>query len=56
METMTKNIKYTLENLKKDHHQFDIIAKFIFRLSRLQRNFKIDQINIPEKTYKRLPF
>ena len=30
METMTKNIKYTLENLKKDHISFDIVAENLF--------------------------
>ena len=30
METMTKNIKYTLENLKKDHSSFDTVAESLF--------------------------
>ena len=30
METMTKNIKYTLENLKKDNISFDIVAENLF--------------------------
>ena len=57
METMTKNIKYTLENLKKDHVSFDIIAENLFSYDYQDYNeiFKIDQINVPEKTYKRLP-
>ena len=57
METMTKNIKYTLENLKKDHVNFDIIAENLFSYDYQDYNeiFKIDQINVPEKTYKRLP-
>lgn len=57
METMTKNIEYTLENLKKDHVSFDIIAENLFSYDYQDYNeiFKIDQINVPEKTYKRLP-
>lgn len=57
METMTKNIKYTLENLKKDHVNFDIIAENLFSYDYQDYNeiFKIDQIEVPEKTYKRLP-
>ena len=57
METMTKNIKYTLENLKKDHVSFDIVAENLFSYDYQDYNeiFKIDQINVPEKTYKRLP-
>ena len=57
METMTKNIKYTLENLKKDHVSFDIIAENLFSYDYQDYNeiFKIDQIEVPEKTYKRLP-
>lgn len=57
METMTKNIKYTLENLKKDNISFDIIAENLFSYDYQDYNeiFKIDQINVPEKTYKRLP-
>ena len=57
METMTKNIKYTLENLKKDHVSFDIIAENLFSYDYQDYNeiFKIDQINVPEKTYKRFP-
>ena len=57
METMTKNIKYTLENLKKDHVSFDIIAENLFSYDYQDYNeiFKIDQIEVPEKTYRRLP-
>ena len=57
MEIMTKNIKYTLENLKKDNISFDIIAENLFSYDYQDYNeiFKIDQINVPEKTYKRLP-
>ena len=57
METMTKNIEYTLENLKKDHVNFDIIAENLFSYDYQDYNeiFKIDQIEVPEKTYKRLP-
>ena len=57
METMTKNIKYTLENLKKDHVSFDIVAENLFSYDYQDYNeiFKIDQIEVPEKTYKRLP-
>ena len=57
METMTKNIEYTLENLKKDHVSFDIIAENLFSYDYQDYNeiFKIDQIEVPEKTYKRLP-
>ena len=57
METMTKNIEYTLENLKKDHVSFDIITENLFSYDYQDYNeiFKIDQINVPEKTYKRLP-
>ena len=57
METMTKNIKYTLENLKKDNISFDIIAENLFSYDYQDYNeiFKIDQIEVPEKTYKRLP-
>ena len=57
METMTKNIEYTLENLKKDHVNFDIVAENLFSYDYQDYNeiFKIDQINVPEKTYKRLP-
>ena len=57
METMTKNIKYTLENLKKDNISFDIVAENLFSYDYQDYNeiFKIDQINVPEKTYKRLP-
>ncbi|WP_374361691.1 cysteine dioxygenase family protein, partial [Cloacibacterium sp.] len=54
---MTKNIEYTLENLKKDHVNFDIIAENLFSYDYQDYNeiFKIDQIEVPEKTYKRLP-
>ena len=57
MEIMTKNIKYTLENLKKDNISFDIIAENLFSYDYQDYNeiFKIDQINVPEKTYRRLP-
>ena len=57
METMTKNIKYTLENLKKDNISFDIVAENLFSYDYQDYNeiFKIDQIEVPEKTYKRLP-
>ena len=57
METMTKNIKYTLENLKKDNISFDIVAENLFSYDYQDYNeiFKIDQINLPEKTYRRLP-
>ena len=57
METMTKNIKYTLENLKKDNISFDIVAENLFSYDYQDYNeiFKIDQIDVPEKTYKRLP-
>ena len=57
METMTKNIKYTLENLKKDNISFDIVAENLFSYDYKDYNeiFKIDQINVPEKTYRRLP-
>ena len=57
METMTKNIKYTLENLKKDNISFDIVAENLFSYDYQDYNeiFKIDQINVPEKTYRRLP-
>lgn len=57
METMTKNIKYTLENLKKDNVSFDIVAENLFSYDYQDYNeiFKIDQINVPEKTYRRLP-
>ena len=57
METLTKNIEYTLENLKKDNISFDIVAENLFSYDYQDYNeiFKIDQINVPEKTYKRLP-
>ena len=57
METMTKNIKYTLENLKKDNISFDIVAENLFSYDYQDYNeiFKIDQIEVPEKTYRRLP-
>ena len=57
METLTKNIKYTLENLKKDNISFDIVAENLFSYDYQDYNeiFKIDQIEVPEKTYKRLP-
>ena len=57
METMTKNIKYTLENLKKENISFDIVAENLFSYDYQDYNeiFKIDQIEVPEKTYKRLP-
>ena len=57
METMTKNIEYTLENLKKDNISFDIVAENLFSYDYQDYNeiFKIDQIEVPEKTYKRLP-
>jgi len=57
METMTKNIEYTLENLKKDNISFDIVAENLFSYDYQDYNeiFKIDQINVPEKTYRRLP-
>ena len=57
METLTKNIEYTLENLKKDNISFDIIAENLFSYDYQDYNeiFKIDQIEVPEKTYKRLP-
>ena len=57
METLTKNIKYTLENLKKDNISFDIVVENLFSYDYQDYNeiFKIDQINVPEKTYKRLP-
>ena len=57
MEIMTKNIKYTLENLKKDNISFDIVAENLFSYDYQDYNeiFKIDQINVPEKTYRRLP-
>ena len=57
METMTKNIEYNLENLKKDNISFDIVAENLFSYDYQDYNeiFKIDQIEVPEKTYKRLP-
>ena len=57
MEIMTKNIIYTLENLKKDNISFDIVAENLFSYDYQDYNeiFKIDQINVPEKTYRRLP-
>ena len=57
MEIMTKNIKYTLENLKKDNISFDIVVENLFSYDYQDYNeiFKIDQIEVPEKTYKRLP-
>ena len=57
MEIMTKNIKYTLETLKKDNISFDIVAENLFSYDYQDYNeiFKIDQIEVPEKTYKRLP-
>ena len=57
MEIMTKNIKYTLENLKKDNISFDIVAENLFSYDYQDYNeiFKIDQIEVPEKTYRRLP-
>ena len=57
MEIMTKNIKYTLENLKKDNISFDIAAENLFSYDYQDYNeiFKLDQINVPEKAYSRLP-
>ena len=57
METMLKNLNETLENLKKGNVSFDDVTENLFSYSYEDYNeiFKIDQIEVAEKTYKRLP-
>ena len=57
METMLKNLNETLENLKKGNVSFDDVTENLFSYSFEDYNeiFKIDQIEVAEKTYKRLP-
>lgn len=57
METLTKNINNTLEYLKTNGSSFEEVVEnlFDFRYQDYNQIFKIDQLNIPEKTYKRLP-
>ena len=57
METMLKNLNETLENLKKGNVSFDDVTENLFSYSYDDYNeiFKIDQIEVAEKTYKRLP-
>lgn len=57
METMLKNLNETLENLKKGNVSFDDVTENLLSYSFEDYNeiFKIDQIEVAEKTYKRLP-
>ena len=57
MDTMQKNLNKTLENLKKVNANFNEVAEnlFSYNLNDFNEIFKIDQINVAEKTYKRLP-
>jgi predicted metal-dependent enzyme (double-stranded beta helix superfamily) len=57
METMLKNLNETLENLKKENVSFNEVVENLFSYSFEDYNeiFKINQIEVPEKTYKRLP-
>jgi len=54
---MLKNLNETLENLKKGNVSFDDVTENLFSYSYEDYNeiFKIDQIEVAEKTYKRLP-
>ena len=57
MDTMQKNLNKTIENLKKVNANFNEVAEnlFSYNLNDFNEIFKIDQINVAEKTYKRLP-
>lgn len=57
METLTKNIEIVLKSLKIENANFEEVASdlFDFNYEDYNKIFKIDQIDIPEKTYKRLP-
>ncbi|GGP04377.1 hypothetical protein GCM10010992_16490 [Cloacibacterium rupense] len=57
MDTLTMNLTNSIEYLKNSNSSFDEVAENLFSFSYHDYNeiFKIDQKDIPEKTYQRLP-
>ena len=57
MNTLTMNLTESIEYLKNNNSSFDEVAENLFSFSYQDYNelFKIDQIDVPEKTYQRLP-
>lgn len=57
MNTLTMNLTESIEYLKNNNSSFDEVAENLFSFSYQDYNelFKIDQIEVPEKTYQRLP-
>lgn len=57
MNTLTMNLTESIEYLKNNNSNFDEVAENLFSFSYQDYNelFKIDQIDVPEKTYQRLP-
>ena len=57
METLTTNLNNTLENIKNQSLSYDEVSEILFSFDFQDYNeiFKINELNIPEKTYRRLP-
>ena len=57
METLTTNLNNTLENIKNKSLSYDEVSEILFSFDFQDYNeiFKINELNIPEKTYRRLP-
>lgn len=57
METLTTNLNNTLENIKNKSLSYDEVSEILFSFDFQDYNemFNINELNIPEKTYRRLP-
>lgn len=57
MEILTTNLNNTLENIKNKSLSYDKVSEILFSFDFQDYNeiFKINELNIPEKTYRRLP-
>lgn len=57
METSVMNLQDVLNNIKQKNVSFEEAVEALFQFNYQDYNaiFKIDQIEVPEKTYKRLP-
>lgn len=57
MEIIIKNLQQTLENLKTQHESFNKISEILtlFDFQDYNQLFNIENMIVPEKTYKRLP-
>ena len=57
METLTTNLNNTLENIKNKSLSYDEVSEILFSFDFQDYNeiFKINELNIREKTYRRLP-